>query len=255
MELKELQLKDLISILISGAAFCVALYGILERGLAARRALRVRLTELIDDLVQIDVSQRLLDHDQGKPEDVKAAVRDGNALRRALLAAQAVDILFKYKRRITIPEYVSLAEALRETSDTTGQRRVLEAAVAELKAESPFQQAAAWRAWAWFNFQQGHVEIARKAVRRSLDIRHPVDDITRHEKLVTLLSWFDYEFQTNPAERSSWTAVINEAETVVPEIRNDDWRVNASERVKAARERSAPQRVSPTSDAGVVAAN
>src|SRR5438270_14099593 len=88
--------KDLLTLVISGIALAVAIYGILERGLATRRALRLRLTELIDHLAEIDADQQVCVQDAGKSDAMKNALRTSNATRRALLAAQATDILSKY---------------------------------------------------------------------------------------------------------------------------------------------------------------
>src|ERR1700730_14575158 len=166
--------KDLISLCISSLALVVAVYGILERGLATRRAFRIRLTQLIDDLQRIDGDQQVYLQDVSKSEPMRTALRDTNAMRRALLAAQAVDVLAAYRSRVTVPEYVILAAALRETSDTVSQGRVLAEAVANLGKESPFQQAAAWRAWAWFNFDRNDFQVGRSAIQHSLDLVTPL---------------------------------------------------------------------------------
>jgi hypothetical protein len=230
--------EKVISLYISGIALIVAIYGVLESRLAVRRAFRIRLTELIHDLVKIGADQQIYEQDESKPEAMKMALRAGNAERRALLAAQALDILSKYRRRITIPEYSILAAALRETSDTAGQRRILEQAIAKLDKETPFQQAAAWRAWAWFNFEHNHFDAARQAVQRSLEVRPAVDDLVRNETLVTLLGWFDYEFTKSPTEVAQWGRILDEAETLANAINIDEWRSDANQKVARARART-----------------
>jgi hypothetical protein len=230
--------KDLITLCFSGLALIVSIYGILERGFATRRAFRIRLTELIDDLVRIEGDQQVYEQDASKSDVMKDALRQGNATRRALLGAQALDILSKYRRRITIPEYVGLASALRETSDTAGQRRVLEEAIASLEKETPFQQAAAYRVWAYFNFAQGNFDTARKAVRRSIEVRPAIDDVSRNEVLVTLFAWFDYEFKKNPTDSAQWSRILDDAEAVAKTIDDDEWRASATQSLARARARS-----------------
>ena len=234
--------KDVITLCISGIALIVAVYGIFERGVATRRALRIRLTELIDELAQIDGDQQVYEQDDTKSEPMKVALRDGNATRRALLAAQAVDILAKYKRRITIPEYSILAAALRGTSNTAGQRDILEQSIAKMEGETPFQQASAWRGWAWFNFEHGRLDTARKAVRRSLDVRPTVDDVVRNEAAVTLLGWFEYEFQKSPTEHVHWGRILDEADAVAKAINNEGWRSDVTRKVAQARARTRGER-------------
>ena len=231
--------KDLITLTISGMALVVAIYGILERGLATRRALRLRLTELIDSLARIDTEQQVYAQDASKSDGMKTAFQGSNTTRRALLAAQAVDILSKYRRRITIPEYVVLATALHQTSDTAGERGVLAQAVADLRKETPFQRAAAWRTWAWFNFGQGEFETGRLAIRRSLDAMPPVDDVRRLDKFDNIMSWFEFESYSGRTAAAQVHTVLDEAEAVLGTVKNDEWRVAPGERLRRARERLA----------------
>jgi hypothetical protein len=227
--------KDLITLVISAVALIVAIYGVLERGLATRRALRIRLTEIIDSLAQIDTDEQVYAQDASKSAEMKTALRSANATRRALLAAQAVDTLARYGRRITIPEYVVLASALRGTSDTSGERKVLSEAVADLRKENAFQQSAAWRTWAWFNFEQGDVETGRRSIRRSFATLSPIDDFQKLERFDSLLSWFEFERQSGTLGKAKLSALLEEAETVLQTVRSDASRVDAGDRVQVAR--------------------
>jgi hypothetical protein len=229
--------KDWISLVISGMALAVAIYGILERGLATRRALRIRLTELIDGLAKIDVDQQLYVQDASKSDAMKSAFRTSHATRRALLAAQAIDILAKYRRRMTIPEYITLGTALHETSDSASERSVRAQAVANLRKETPFQRAAAWRAWAWFNFEQGDVETARQAIRRSLEAMLPSDDVGKLERFEHLLSWFEYELQRSATSVANASPILDEAEELLTTVNYDAWRLDGIGRVRTERER------------------
>ena len=163
-----------------------------------------------------------------------------------LLAAQAVDVLAKYRRRVTVPEYVILATALHDTSDTAGERGVLVQAVADLSKETPFQQAIAWRKWACFNFEQKDFRTARRAVRRSLDAVAPIDDVRRLDRFETLLSWFEYEVPENAVEVAHLNSVLDQAEEVLRTVTVDEWRVKRLERVREARLRLDGKPTTPT---------
>lgn len=122
------------SVYISAVALLVAVYGIFERQRAAYSALRVRLTELLSTIEDLNIEDlRYRNETAAKGAEPSASWIDsaaqaeaaaGYASRRTLLTYQAVDLLNRLRKsrlgrtsRITPVEYCSLATSLRWCGD------------------------------------------------------------------------------------------------------------------------------------------
>jgi tetratricopeptide (TPR) repeat protein len=227
--------KDLITLLISGLALTISIYGIYERRSATHRAFRIRLTELIDGLAQLNVSSRMYLDDPARSETQISAFRAAAADRRALLAAQATDILGKYGGRVTVPEYVNLASALHEFGDYDNERHLWEKAVAARK-ETPTNMQAAWRGLAWCCFEQGDLDRARMATLRALEVKPESTDRTRLENLETIFMWFEAEFHEDPANVTYLSSLLDRADAIVRDLTHGDWEPDPGERLRLARD-------------------
>ena len=106
--------SESIALIISALALAVAGYGILERRAAAYAALRVRITELIGDIGELNVEEARIESDQGAGET--AASDDDGPIefisqrgymetmaslsgRRALLTYQVLSLLARLRPR------------------------------------------------------------------------------------------------------------------------------------------------------------
>jgi hypothetical protein len=232
----ELSNRDVITLIISGLALAISIYGIYERRSATDRALRIRLTELIDELAEIGVDDLRLGY-SGKTEAEVQILRNASANRRWMLAVQAVDLLERYRGLVTPAELMNLAGVQHAISDTTTERDLWEKAVAQSKKATMFTQSAAWRGLAWCCFDQGDLDRARLAIQHSLEARPPVDDVVRLERLEVLFSWFDYEWRENPTDLGYLTPVLEQIDAELREVKHADWRFEGSERLRLARER------------------
>ena len=118
----ELSNRDVITLIISGLALAISIYGIYERRSATDRALRIRLTELIDELAEIGVDDLRLGY-SGKTEAEVQILRNASANRRWMLAVQAVDLLDRYRGLVTPAKLMNLAGVQHAISDTTTELR------------------------------------------------------------------------------------------------------------------------------------
>jgi tetratricopeptide (TPR) repeat protein len=119
------------SVMISLLALFVAIYGIFERQRSAYSALRVRLTELLSAIEDLNI-QDTQSRDQAAAQEKEGegasvwsdGASAGYASRRTLLTYQAVDLLkrlgkarFGPKDTVTPAEYCSLATSLKWCGD------------------------------------------------------------------------------------------------------------------------------------------
>src|SRR5258708_114153 len=104
-----LNLADL-SVIISLAALGTAIYGIFERGRAARRAERIRLTSVIEELAKSRYQLVELASQGTVSGDIIEALHS----RQELLGQQALSLLQKHSLEVTSSELRELAFDLEE---------------------------------------------------------------------------------------------------------------------------------------------
>ena len=204
----ELSQRDILTLVLSGLALIISLYGIYERRQTLDRSYRIRLTELVDDLAQIGVAEQQAI--SGKAANELQSLISAMASRRALLIAQIVDLLARYRGKVTIPEYLNVATALHQINDVATEGQVLREAITQRKAAA-FYRWAAWRAWGWYCFSAGDAERGRLAYQTSLNVRQAVDSATKIDMVDTLLWWFDCEIKVEPGAIDRLTSMLDQA--------------------------------------------
>lgn len=189
-----------LSVVISLAALAVAIYGIFERRYAARAAVRVRLTELLGVIEQLNVDEGRYADDHGASAtapDAVAALPYAYAGKRALLTYQALDLvetqLARSVRMLTAPEHVSLAVSLRACGDLAASRQQWERAiVAAASAPCPVR-AASHRGLADVLFHLGDIDGGRRQFQAAVAARTGTSDVDRYDRFCTYLAWLAYE--------------------------------------------------------------
>jgi hypothetical protein len=132
-------------LLVSFFALGVAVYGVFERQRAVYASVRVRITELLGDVEELNVEEDKYveaeyanGENQGE-EPPPALARYSLTGRRALLTYQALALIHRLTRsrfgrsddlHLTPSEYVSLANSLVRLGDVVGGREQYEAALA-----------------------------------------------------------------------------------------------------------------------------
>jgi hypothetical protein len=170
-------------VLISFAALALALYGVVERRDAARRAERLRFAGLIDDLNNLRLAYR---HPATALEfGAEAEAINGRA---ELLAVQA--FLLRHRLHdITSPEYRTLAYALSRSGYPAEADQSWREALLAADEEGPTQQLLAHRGYAFFFFGAGRPEEAREQMRLGLKAIGSADDTARIHQVRTYVYW------------------------------------------------------------------
>lgn len=202
-----------VSLAISFFALAVSVYGIFERQRAAYSALRVRLTELLASIEELNVDELQYrdQHSTQEPSsgedpapDERAALwaPSGYASRRVLLTYQALDLLNRLHRSrfgssstITAAEHCSLATSLRWSGDLLEACTQWELAVTT-KGFSPLTvRAASYRGLGETLFELGQPERARESFRKALDCESGDTDTERWANFDTNLQWIALEMR------------------------------------------------------------
>lgn len=206
-----------VSALVSLAALGTAIYGIFERGNAAKRAERLRLTVIVENIARA----------RGELTDlVSAGVTFGDKIevinsRIELLAQQARSLLQKYHLEVTSTECREIAVALEECGLIDSADEVWLLARDKAQEEGNTQELYSGRGYAWFLFRNQRKGEARKVVREALSRLQAEKDSDRVIRAGTLRTWLIWEIDidgpTSPivAELSQQIdETINECVTV-----------------------------------------
>jgi hypothetical protein len=178
-----------ISVLISFGALGTAIYGIFERGRAASRAERVRLTAIIENLAET----------RGKLEElVSNNVTSGNKIevlhsRQELLAQQAISLIRKHELTITSTECRELAYNLEEIGFREDAEAIWAMALENAPSEGDTQAFFASRGFAWFLFRSQRETEARQVLQEALSKYPTESDIDRSTRAETLRIWAGWE--------------------------------------------------------------
>lgn len=219
--------QGIVTVTISSLALIISIYGIYERRVAAYKALRIRLTELLDSLATINAAIETAY--AGKSPSEAQQILQYQAERQALLAAQSLDLVNQYRGHITTPEYVNLAKALRSIGHTTAELTIWKQAVQFASKHDTFYLAAAWKGLGWYLFEQRDVGPAREALRHFLDAKEPIHDTERYDRITTLLSWCDFELGLIPVDVEMVKNLLHEAINESERLTNQEWRETFTE--------------------------
>jgi hypothetical protein len=185
------------SLVVSGSALGVALYGIRERRVAARNAVRVRLTEIVESLERLKFEEFnfINEHDVGDVDGERIATAFNS--RRALLVSQALSLTERYRFRadLSCDEWMQLAFGCWDLARAEEARlRMLDAVAA---ARTVWEKRGAYATLGQFCFPQGRVEDARSAYRTALaDLRpEPADWSSWWIQFMHAEEWLEWELR------------------------------------------------------------
>jgi tetratricopeptide (TPR) repeat protein len=209
-----------VGILISLGAFGTAVYGIFERGRAANRAERLRLTSIIESLAE--TRSKLV-------ELVANGETSGNRVevlhaQQELLSQQAVSLIRKYELTITSAECRELAFNLEEIGFREDAEAIWQLAQETAPAEGKTQLLFASRGYAWYLFRSQRQEEAREIVQEVLSKYPGENDNERLMRAETLEVWAGWEIGFQDPDAAIVASIrneINELATscVTPRIR------------------------------------
>jgi len=195
--------KDLITLLISTTALAVAVYGIFERRRAGYAALRVRITELLEIIQQMNVDQwQYADEHPDQDWDARRNVEGAHATRRALLTYQSLELLNRIrtgqhrpaseKFRLTADEHGVLANSLMWLRDFPTARSQWEDAVTAAAHATDVQRAAMHNGYAGCLFAIGDPEAAREHYRAAISF-YAESERGRYDKFCAYIDWLTAE--------------------------------------------------------------
>lgn len=187
---------------VSFVALLAAVYGIFERGKAASRAERVRLTSIIEalgktrgELVEIAMKGQLI----GDMVEVLHS-------RQELLSQQARSLIQKYQLTITSSECREVAYNLSETGFHEDADGIWQLAIEYAKAEGRSQFLYARRGYAWFLFRVGREDEAREILKEVLSDYDEGNDSNRLVQAQTISTWAGWEVRN----RGECTPIVAE---------------------------------------------
>jgi hypothetical protein len=188
---------QVITIIISVAAFGVAAYGILERRLAARRSERLRLTTIVENLAKVRLE---LIEMASKGQTIGDVVEAVNA-RLEVLSQQALSLIVQeHSLTITSTECREVAVGLEQAGYIEDAEFIWDMALERAAKEGDTQVLFASRGYAFFLFRTQREGEARKVLEEAL-AKHSTN--TESSGLVhayTLKIWIVYEIQTEGPE-------------------------------------------------------
>lgn len=196
-------MTQITSFVVSFIALAISIYGVFERQKAAYSAMRVRLTELLEAVEGLNVSEMQYQDDQvaGGEESARQAL-SAFASRRALLTYQALDLLnrlerslYRHSNSITASEYGSLAYSLKWCGDIRGAREQWERAVAvgEEVFVPTVVKAANLRGLAGCLMEMGDAQRARETFEAAVSEELGPTDIDKRHVFDSCLDWLFYE--------------------------------------------------------------
>lgn len=197
-------------LIVSFLALGVAIYGIFERQRAVYSGVRVRVTELLGDVEQLNVEEdKYLEgvYAGGKTEGREPPptfARYSITGRRALLTYQALALIHRLTRsrfgrsgdlQLTPSEYVSLAYSLVRLGDVAGAKDQYEAAFASTEATTDRVRIATRLGLANCLFDLGHPAEGREHFAEAVRL-HSADEIGQQMAFgVCLNEWLSRELQ------------------------------------------------------------
>jgi len=148
---------QIISIIISVAAFMVAAYGIVERRVAATRTERIRLTTIVENMVQI--RKELIELSQ--QGQTSGNIIEAISARLEILAQQAIFLVQRHSLTITSTECREIAIGLEQAGYLEDADFMWDMAHERAKKEGDTQELYASRGHAYYLFRSQRATEAR----------------------------------------------------------------------------------------------
>jgi hypothetical protein len=205
-----MSVTDVGGLLVSFIALGIAVYGVLERQRAVYSSVRVRITEILGDVEELNVEEdkyvegefAKCDGENGQPP--AALARYSLTGRRALLTYQAIALIHRLTRsrfgrsdefHLTPSEYVSLATSLVRLGDVVGGRDQYEVALASTEETTDRVRIAAHLGLADCLFDLGQPEEGRRHFAEAVRLHSP-DEIGRQMAFgVCINRWLSRELE------------------------------------------------------------
>jgi hypothetical protein len=187
---------QIISTLISLAAFGVAAYGITERRLGARRSERVRLTTIVENLTKVRLE--LLDL-VAKGQTIGDVVEAVNA-RVEVLSQQALSLIQQHSLTVTSTECREVGYALQLAGYREDAEFMWDLACERAQKEGDTQVLYASRGYAYFLFYTQRESKAREILQETLSNHETDNESASLAHVLTLKQWVEYEVQAQGPE-------------------------------------------------------
>jgi hypothetical protein len=219
-----------VPIIISCLALAVSIigtaYGIVERKGVARRLERIRLSELLDSLNQVDLQLA-----QSKEQSGSVIVALNT--RNELLAQQILTLRPEFEQELISVELRTLAHGLALANYWDDAGLAWEWAEKAARNEGPAQQLLALRGRAYYLFKGNRAAEARALLSEAEGLNPLSNDGYRSLAATTLLDWSSYEFGLGDPVRAS--ELIDQAEEVLVDLELEGIRRQIRDRVDAGR--------------------
>lgn len=200
-----------VSAVISLAALGTAIYGILERGNAAKRAERLRLTAIVENIVRA----------RGEiVELVAAGIATGDKVevinaRMEMLAQQARSLLQEHHLTVTSTECRAIANAFEEAGFIDVADEIWLLARDKAREEGDIQELYSSRGYSWFLFRNQREEKARRILKEALSRLPNEKDSDRVVRAQTLRIWLGWEFDIDGTTSSAVTKLSRQIDEVI----------------------------------------
>lgn len=206
-------MNEYFALSLSAVAVLISIYGVFERQRASFNALRVRLTELLETIEELNIdegqyAENSASHDEN--DDLTGIASYAFASRRALLTYQALNLIDKlHKSRfarsdeVTASEYGSLAYSLGTCGDWWSARRLWERAVAVARNSfvPSIVRAANLRGLAMTLMELKEVELARRTFTECVSVETGGTPTELRNSFETHMQWLWYEQQLSDHAR------------------------------------------------------
>jgi tetratricopeptide (TPR) repeat protein len=175
------------TVAISTVALGLSVYGVWDKRRDTRRQLRVRLSEVVDELATITLEQEKATRG---PQAHPRLVSSFNA-QREMLCREGIELTRLLKGDVTDGAYRVLAIALERIGDPRGAEELWQRGIAVAAPDSIFK-AFVLRGYASHLFRRGQVDRGRLLFDEALSMI-PDDDMGHLVKAETYLAWAELE--------------------------------------------------------------
>jgi hypothetical protein len=185
-----------VGVAISLAAFVIALYGVFERGAAAKRAERLRLTSIVEGIAKL---RRELVESAASGTIIGDSIEVLSA-QLELLAQQAWSLVTSHELDITSTEYREIASAFEQVRFVDLADEMWQLALKLGAEEGEAQKLYASRGYAYFLFRNERADAARQLLEVALSEHVCNTDGDRVAHAETLRHWLVWEMSTHDNE-------------------------------------------------------
>jgi tetratricopeptide (TPR) repeat protein len=200
-----MELKDIVTIALSSAAFCfaVASFAITfrQRTIEDKRSTRKSLTDIVAELAKVDLAanQLELDYPSSAAERIVSFKRTFNTQRR-YLANHGEFLADQIPNLVTDIDYMSIARACDSAGDYDKAEKFFHLAVE--KSPNNGLRATNLRGLARFWFMRGNAQKGRLTYQQSLQLELPDTDTIRRFVSDTYMMWARIERECGYASES-----------------------------------------------------